>query len=257
MTEPQPSPHAPRPPARKASVVAAVAATALAKAKWAFVALKSLSLGKLLLTSGSMLAMIWFEAMRYGWAYGVGFVLLIFIHEMGHAVAIRHAGLAAGYPVFIPFFGAMISLKGQPRSPKEEARIALAGPIAGAAASAACAGIFLLTHQRLFLALAYGGFFLNLFNMIPMPPLDGGRAAAVFSKQAWWIGLVVLAGLFLVTRTPQLLLIGIFAAMNGFRSATHHVETTPEVRREVAASYFGLCVFLALGAHLTHQVLSE
>jgi Zn-dependent protease len=239
------------------SMLAALAMTVLAKAKWLLVLLQGLKVGKLLVTFGSMFAMIAFEASRYGWAYGVGFVALIFVHEMGHAFAIKQAGLAAGYPVFIPFIGAFITLKGQPRSPREEATIALAGPIAGAAASAGCAVIYLLTHQRLFLALSYGGFFLNLFNMTPLPPLDGGRAAAVFSRRAWWIGLALIGAMFVLTKTPQLLLIGAFAVMHGFGKNGAHVEAPPEVRRDVAASFFGLCAFLATGIYLTGRVLSE
>ncbi|HEX7668534.1 MAG TPA: site-2 protease family protein [Polyangiaceae bacterium] len=239
------------------SMLLGVLMTMLAKLKWLLVVLQGLKFGKLLLTFGSMFAMIAFEATRYGWAYGVGFVVLIFIHEMGHAVAIKAAGLDAGYPVFIPFIGAFIALKGQPRSAKEEATIALAGPIAGAAASAGCAIIYLLTHQRLFLALAYGGFFLNLFNMTPLPPLDGGRAAAVFSRRAWWVGLAVIAAMFFLTQTPQLLLIGVFALMHGFGRNRAAVEAPPEVRRDVAASFFGLCAFLATGIYLTGRVLSE
>lgn len=238
-------------------MLAGVAMTLLAKLKWLLVLLQGLKFGKLLLTFGSMFAMIAFEATRYGWAYGVGFVVLIFIHEMGHAVAIKASGLDAGYPVFIPFIGAFITLKGQPRSAREEATIALAGPIAGAAASAGCAVIYLLTHERLFLALAYGGFFLNLFNMTPLPPLDGGRAAAVFSKRAWWVGVAVMAGMFVLTQTPQLLIIGVFALMHGFGRNRATVEAPPEVRRDVAASFFGLCAFLATGIYLTGRVLSE
>jgi Zn-dependent protease len=246
------------PPRRRAgwSWVAASTVALLAKAKGALLLLKGLQLGKLLLTFGSMFAMIVVEAMRYGWLYGVGFVVLLLIHELGHAFAIRRAGLHAGYPVFIPFVGAFITLKDQIRSPKEEANIALAGPIAGAAASVACALLYLATQQRLFVALAYVGFFLNLFNMTPLPPLDGGRAAAVFSRRAWWVGLGVLACVFLLTRAPQLLLIGMFALMHGFRGGGQPVEASPEVRRDVAASFFGLCAFLAVGVYLTRQVLS-
>jgi Zn-dependent protease len=255
---PPTEPVAPEPPRRRGtskSVLAAGAMAILAKAKGLLLLLKGLPAAKLLLTTGSMFVMIAVEAMRYGWLYGVGFVLLIFIHEMGHAVAIRQAGLTAGFPVFIPFVGAFISLKDQPRSPREEATIALAGPIAGTAASAVCALIYLLTTQRLFLALAYGGFFLNLFNMTPLAPLDGGRAAAVFSRKAWWIGLAVLGALFLVTQAPQILLIGMFALMHGMRGGNRDPDVAPEVRRDVAASYFGLCGFLALGVYLTHRAL--
>ncbi|HVW24909.1 MAG TPA: site-2 protease family protein [Polyangiaceae bacterium] len=253
-----PEPAAPEPSRRRStskSVLVAGTMALLAKAKGLLLLLKALPAAKLLLTMGSMFVMIAVEAMRYGWLYGVGFVALIFIHEMGHAVAIRRAGLAAGLPVFVPFIGAFISLRDQPRTPREEATIALAGPIAGAAASALCAVLYLVTAQRLFLALAYGGFFLNLFNMTPLSPLDGGRAAAVFSRKAWWIGIAVLAALFVVTRAPQLLLIGIFALMHA-RARSRELEVAPEVRRDVAASYFGLCGFLALGVYLTSQALS-
>ncbi|HEX3595315.1 MAG TPA: site-2 protease family protein [Polyangiaceae bacterium] len=248
-------PGPPRRPASKSVLLAGLMAL-LAKAKGLLFLVKGLQFGKVLLTMGSMFVMIWVEARYYGWWYGVGFVLLIFIHEMGHAFAIRRAGLAAGLPVFIPFVGAFISLRDQPRSPREEATIALAGPVAGAAASALCALVYLLTTQRLFLALAYGGFFLNLFNMIPISPLDGGRAASVFSRKAWWIGVAVLGTVFWLTRAPQIMLIGVFALMHGMRRAGPQVETTPDVRRDVAASYFGLCGFLALGIFLTSRALS-
>ncbi len=256
LAEPAPAEPARRPGTRK-SVLADGVMALLAKAKGLLFLLKGLQFGKVLLTMGSMFVMIAFEARYYGWLYGVGFVALIFLHEMGHAFAIRRAGLAAGLPVFIPFVGAFITLKDQPRSAREEATIALAGPIAGAAASALCAVIYLLTSQRLFLALAYGGFFLNLFNMVPISPLDGGRAAAVFSRKAWWIGLALLGAVFLLTRAPQILLIGVFALMNGMRPRGGALEAPPEVRRDVAASYFGLCGFLALGIYLTGQALGQ
>ena len=189
----------PAPPPRRGvgSWLAVALGALLVKAKALLVLLKGLKLAKLAITMGSMFVMIWFEAVRYGWAFGVGFVVLLLVHELGHGFAIKRHGLAAGYPVFIPFFGAMISLKGQIRSPIVEAEIALAGPIAGTGASVVCVALYFATHGRLWLALANTGFFLNLFNMTPIPPLDGGRAARVFSRQAWIVGLVILAALVL------------------------------------------------------------
>lgn len=258
--EPTPGGGAPPPaPGRKRvgglSTLGMIGLAVLSKAKGLLLLLQGLKFGKLLITFGSMFAMIAFEASRYGLWYAVGFVLLIFVHEMGHAVAIKRVGLDAGYPVFIPFVGAFISLRGQPRTAKDEADIALAGPLAGAAASVLCAGLYLLTHERLFLALAYGGFFLNLFNMTPLPPLDGGRAAMVFSRKAWWVGLVILAVLFLVTHTPQLLLIGVFALTHGFDKQPR-LSASSDVQRQVAATFFGLCAFLAMGIYLTHGALA-
>jgi Zn-dependent protease len=264
---PSSPPAAPPPPpagprlgrAAGASAIGVAALALLGKAKGLLVLLKGLKFGKLLLTMGSMVAMIAFEAQRYGWLFGVGFVVLILIHELGHGFAIRRAGLQAGYPVFIPFFGAFISLQGQIRSPLVEAEIALAGPIAGAAASAACAALYLGTGNRLLLALAYSGFFLNLFNMTPISPLDGGRAAKVFSRNSWIVGLVVLGALFLFTSAPQLLIIGLLALTHAFRRAPDEpaVEVPPAARRNVAAHYFGLCIFLAVGAFLTRQMLGH
>jgi Zn-dependent protease len=257
---PKPAP----PPRRGVGGWLAVALGALlVKAKALLVLLKGLKLAKLALTMGSMFVMIWFEAVRYGWAFGVGFVVLLLVHELGHGFAIKRHGLAAGYPVFIPFFGAMITLKGQIRSPVVEAEIALAGPIAGTAGALVCVALYFATHGRLWLALAHTAFFLNLFNMTPIPPLDGGRAARVFSRQAWIVGLVILAALFVTTQAPQLLLIGLMALTHTFaRRAQGSLDTeavlvTPEARRSVAFEFFGLCAFLALGMYLTGSLLSH
>jgi Zn-dependent protease len=257
------APDAPPPPRRGLRSWLGVGLVALlVKAKALLVLLKGLKLAKLAITMGSMFVMIWVEGVRFGWAFGVGFVVLLLIHELGHGVAIKQAGLDAGYPVFIPFFGAFITLKGQIRSPIVEARIALAGPIAGAGASVGCAALYFATHGRLWLALANTGFFLNLFNMTPIPPLDGGRAARVFSRQAWIVGLVVLVGLFIATQAPQLILIGIMALSHTFARRAQPVdpeveEVTPEARRNAAFEFFGLCGFLALGTYLTGTLLAH
>lgn len=258
---------APEPPPRKGwgGAVGVAVLAVLVKFKALLVLLKGVKLAKLFITMGSMFVMIWFEAVRYGWIFGVGFVVLLLIHELGHGAAIRREGLSAGYPVFIPFVGAFISLKDQIRSPITEADIALAGPIAGAAASTACVAIYFATRGRLWIALAHTGFFLNLFNMTPISPLDGGRAARVFSRQAWILGLGILVALFAATRAPQLLLIGFFALTHSFSRASREQAgadpaleaVPPEARRNVAFQFFGLCAFLALGTYLTSTVLSR
>lgn len=259
---------APQPAPRKGwgGAIGVALLAILVKAKSLLVLLKSLKLAKLFITMGSMFVMIWFEAVRYGWLFGVGFVVLLLIHELGHGAAIRRAGLSAGYPVFIPFVGAFISLKDQIRSPITEADIALAGPIAGTAASTACVALYFATGGRLWVALAHTGFFLNLFNMTPISPLDGGRAARVFSRRAWMLGLGILVALFAVTQAPQLLLIGFMALTHTFsrRASEAQAEAEagleavpPEARRSVAFQFFGLCAFLALGTYLTGTVLSR
>lgn len=237
---------------------------ALAKGKLLLVALKALSLGKLLLMFGSMFATILFYAGRNGWAFGAGFVLMLLIHELGHAVAIRAAGLRASYPVFIPGFGALIALKDQPRDPRVEAEIALAGPVAGGVAALASAALYYVSHDRLFLALASTGFMLNLFNMIPLSPLDGGRVANLFSRRAWIAGLAVVAAMFLMTQAPMLLLIGLFAVRSLWRrragepspDAEQPVTVTTAERQAMAVRYFGLCAFLAVGFYLANRLLA-
>jgi Zn-dependent protease len=254
----------PPPRARWGGAIGLAVLAVLVKAKSLLVLLKGVKVAKLFITMGSMFVMIWFEAVRYGWLFGVGFVVLLLIHELGHGVAIRRAGLSAGYPVFIPFVGAFISLKDQIRSPITEADIALAGPIAGTAASTACVALYFATGERLWVALAHTGFFLNLFNMTPIAPLDGGRAARVFSRKAWILGLGILVALFAVTQAPQLLLIGFMALSHTFSRRAAAAEpdadleaVPPEARRNVAFQFFGLCAFLALGTYLTGTVLSR
>jgi Zn-dependent protease len=258
--EPPPPPDRPSGGGRTARGAAgAIGLALLAKGKALLVALKGLKLAKLLLTFGSMFAMIAFEATRSGWLFGVGFVLLILVHELGHGWAIKREGLAAGYPVFIPFLGAMIALRGQPRSSLVEARIAIAGPVAGTLAALAVTAIFFATRQRLWLALAYSGFVLNLFNLTPFSPLDGGRVAKMFSRRLWIVGVVVLGGVFLVTRAPQLLFIGVLGLMQlGRRPPAPlpgEAEVTPGERQVMAVHYFGLCAFLAAGTLLAGRLM--
>jgi hypothetical protein len=136
-------------PAKGRGPWAAIVFGALAlanKGKAALVVLKSLSFGKLLLSSLSMLAMVWVEAQRNGWLFGVGFVALILVHELGHGYSIRRHGLQAGWPVFLPFMGAFISMRGRPQTAAVEAEIAYAGPLAGTAASLAVASVYFVTH---------------------------------------------------------------------------------------------------------------
>jgi Zn-dependent protease len=240
-------------------VLATVAIFALAKFKSAFALLKVLPAGKLLLTSMSMLAMIVFESQRSGWLFAVGFVVLILLHELGHGYAMRQAGVEAGWPIFIPFFGAMIAMKGTPHDRGTEAYIAYGGPLAGAAASLATAAAGLLFDSRLLLALAYTGFFLNLFNLTPMSPLDGGRVAQAFSKRAWIVGLVILGAMVIFTHAIQLLLIGALALPRLLRRdlEADREALAPEAQRLWAVRYFGLCVFLSAGIYFSGRMLGR
>jgi Zn-dependent protease len=133
-------------------------------AKFSFAALKFASI----FISVAAYSLIW------GWKFGVGFVLLILVHEMGHFLEARRQGLDASLPTFIPFFGAYVMIKNAPLNPWRNALVALAGPAFGAAGAAVCWAIGDATGSDLFNALAYAGFLLNLINLVPVGILDGG-----------------------------------------------------------------------------------
>ena len=140
-------------------------------------------LGKVALTGGTMIISVFAYAFVFGIWYAVGFVALIFIHEMGHFLAARQRGLAVGAPTFIPFVGAWIELKDLPHDVETEAWIGLAGPLLGTVGALGCYYLYRATDEPLMLALSYAGFFINLFNLIPVSPFDGGRITAIISPR--------------------------------------------------------------------------
>jgi len=255
--------HRPPEPKKKArsglGLVGAGVLFLLAKGKSLLLLLKALPAGKLLLTSASMLAMVWVEALRSGIWFGVGFVLMILIHELGHGYAMKRSGVEAGWPIFIPFFGAMIAMKGAPRSRHVEAVIAYGGPLAGTAAALLAGAVGLMTESRLFLALAYTGFLLNLFNLTPISPLDGGRVTQAFSRRAWMFGAALIVVLFLTTGAPVLLLIGMMALPRLFNrhSEDERPLLEPSEQRAWAYRYFGLAALLAVGSYLASQLMHD
>src|SRR6187551_591458 len=148
--ERKPEPAPPQKPRGPWLTIGALALFGLSKLKFVLVGLKALPFAKILLTSSTMLVSMAAYAWSMGIPFAVGFVLMILIHELGHGYAMRRHGLAAGAPVFIPFFGALISMKDQPRTPLVEAEVAIAGPVARAAAALACCGVFFVTYSPLF-----------------------------------------------------------------------------------------------------------
>lgn len=222
-------------------------------------------LGKLLLTGGSMILSMFVYSLTFGWPYAVGFVLLIFFHEMGHFFAARMRGLEVGAPTFIPFVGAWIALKDMPRDVHTEAYIGFAGPLAGTLAAIACYWFARENGSHLMLALAYSGFMLNLFNLIPISPLDGGRITAILSPKVWLLGVPLLAGLFFYNPSPMLILIGILAlpqlkaalkkdgGASGLPEGYYDVDLS--VRVNYGVFYLGLAGFLAIMSYELHKVL--
>lgn len=256
--EPTPDPAPPKKPRGPWGTIAALGALALGKLKFLLVGLKALPFAKVLLTSGSMLVSMALYAFGMGWPFAVGFVVMILIHELGHGFAMRRHGLAAGAPVFIPFFGALISMKDQPRTPLVEAEVAIAGPVAGAAAALLASVLYFTTHSPLFLALAHSGFFLNLFNLTPFGFLDGGRVVKLFSRKMWIVGAVVLVAMFAWTHSPQLLIIGLMSLPSLFGKggpAPGDDQVTSSERLNMAFHYFGLCGFLAAGMYFTQRLV--
>jgi Zn-dependent protease len=223
-------------------------------------------LGKVLLTGGTMLISVFAYALLFGFWYAVGFVLLIFVHEMGHFWAARQRGLAVGAPTFIPFVGAWIQLKDLPHDVETEAWIGLAGPLLGSTAALACYYAYRAYDEPLLLALAYAGFFLNLFNLIPVSPFDGGRITAIISPRVWLLGVPILVGLFFWRPSPLLVLMAAIAAPqvwkafkfdpNAPENAAYY-SVASEKRLEYAFYYLALAGFLAVMCYEVHEMLEQ
>jgi len=215
--------------------------------------------GKILLSSFSLLASVWFYALFWGWAFAVVFVLLILVHELGHAAFMRAFGVPASMPYFIPGLGALITMKGRPSSVLEEAYIALAGPLVGSLAAFACYLYGAATGEQFWLAAAYTGFFLNLFNLFPVLPLDGGRVVGAISPRIWIAGLVALivAAIAFHWWNPLLLILVILSipqAIAAFRGQLdqRYFALTAAQRGTMALCYFGLAGLLFVGMLAAH-----
>ena len=153
----------------------------------------------------------------FGWAFAAGFVVLLFVHEMGHVIALRREGIKASAPMFIPFLGAVISARSLGENALAEARVGLAGPILGSIGAAACILVWQATGNDLWRALAFTGFFLNLFNLLPVVPLDGGRAMAAMAPWMWFVGFAAMIPLAIIFPNPIILLILVFAGYETYK----------------------------------------
>jgi Zn-dependent protease len=213
-----------------------------------------LKFGKLLMSGGTMLLSVAVYAWAFGWPYAIGFVALIFVHEMGHFMAARQRGLNVGLPTFIPFVGAWIELKDLPHDAETEAYVGLAGPLVGSLGALALFYLARNYDSTLLLALSYSGFFLNLFNLIPLSPFDGGRVSAAISPKLWFVGVPILIAFFIYHPSPLLVLMAVMAlpqVMKAWRGTSSPEEqryylVRAETRVTYALAYFGLAVFLAI-----------
>ncbi len=222
---------------------------------------------KVLTTSATMFVSIAAYALIWGWSFAVGFVALLFLHEIGHVIQLRREGIQASAPMFIPFLGAVVTAKSMGDDAAAEARVGLAGPVLGTLATLVPLGIWVATGNEFWQALAYVGFFLNLFNLLPVLPLDGGRAMAALSPWVWLVGYAALIALTIAFFNPILLLILAFGGFELFNR--WKARNTPEARAYhaipartraiVALVYLGLVVGLAIGVDQTflHKAISD
>jgi Zn-dependent protease len=228
--------------------------------------LSGAKLGKVALTGGTMLISLVVYAFIFGWRYAAGFVVLLFVHEMGHYIAARQRGLDVGAPTFIPFVGAWIQLKDMPHDAETEAFVGLGGPLLGSVGALVCYFIAKSYDATWLLAVAYAGFFLNLFNLIPLSPFDGGRITAVLSPRVWLLGVPILIALFFWRPSPMLVLVAILAAPQVWKAIRYRSDS-PEAQTyynvstrhkwEYGTYYIVLAAFLALMTHDVHEMLQS
>jgi Zn-dependent protease len=190
----------------------------------------------------SFVAFFGFYWAAFGMKFGIGFALLILIHEMGHYVDITRRGLPAEMPVFLPGFGAYVRWQALGVPIETQAAVSLAGPLAGLLASIACAWIWFQTHDHLWAALAYSGAWLNLLNLIPVWMLDGGHAALALSKMERLILLMASLGLWFVFRENFFFLIALGAAYQAFFAGDLPNRPSP------ATTIYYIAVLTGLGA---------
>jgi Zn-dependent protease len=191
-----------------------------------------LSKGKLLLLGltklSTLLSMIAFAGVYwalYGWAFALGIVFSIYIHEMGHVLTLRRYGIPADPPMFIPGLGAFIRLRRLSITPIQDSRIGLAGPIYGFAAAALALGIGYASGSKVWAAIAHFGAVINLFNLIPVWQLDGSRGFASLTRTQRLLVLSAAAGVWLLSSEPMLFLIALAAL---FRVFTKDASAEPD-----------------------------
>jgi len=209
-----------------------------------------------------MLVSVAAYSLIWGWRFALGFVVLLFIHEIGHVIQLRREGVEASAPLFIPFLGALVWAKSLGEDALAEARVGLAGPILGSIGAAACIPIAAATGNDLWTALAFTGFFLNLFNLLPFGFLDGARAAAAMSPWIWLVGVAGMVFLLLTFPNPIIIFIALLGGLETWRrfkavragdeSTQTYYRVTPRNRALVATVYLGLIALLVVGMDATH-----
>jgi Zn-dependent protease len=250
----QPQPRGPREILRR--IWAPIAAVGAFLLKFGAIIFKL----KILTVAGSMIVSVGAYALLGGWWFGVGLVLLIFVHEIGHVLELRHQGVPASAPLFIPFFGAVVGMKQLPENAWKEARVALAGPILGTVGALLVWALGAYYDSNFLIAMAFVGFLINLFNLLPVVPLDGGRAVAALHPALWGVGLAGLVALEVFRPNPILPIIIILGGLELWRrwKGRHdpqfegYYKVPWQQRAAVFVVYVGLAAFLVFAMTATH-----
>lgn len=217
---------------------------------------------KVLASAGTFLLSLWFYTIFFGFPFALVFLLQLLVHELGHVGMMRVYGVPGSLPFFIPGFGALVNMQGRPASAVHESYIALAGPVAGAAAATVCFLYGQATGHTFWIAAAYTGFFLNLFNLMPVMPLDGGRVVGAISPRIWLFGLVlfVVAVIAFHWWNPLILILLLMsipqaiAAWHGTNDPMYY-QVSPAQRVSILVAYFSLVVYLMLAMLASHVVV--
>jgi Zn-dependent protease len=258
----EPPPPAPAPPRRESRLkrllgpMLVVGALAL---KWGKALILLLPKAKFLTTSASMLVSVAAYALIWGWKFAAGFVALLFLHEMGHYIQLRREGVRPSAMVFIPFLGAAVFSRSLGGNALAEARVGLAGPVLGTASALALIPVAEATDSDFVRALAFTGLFLNLFNLVPMLPFDGGRAMAAMAPWMWFVGFGAMVTLFLLFPNPILILFILLGGYDLYHRWKHrhearaagYFDVKARHRLMVGAVYVALIVVCALGMDAT------
>lgn len=253
---------APPPRSRWRRILASIGGGILAIFKYGAILLKLGTFKGALIT---MAISIIFYTWLFGPLFAVGFVILLGIHETGHWLMAKRLGIATSFPVFIPGLGALINMRQMPATVRQEAQMAIAGPAIGGLASFGVIGLAYLTHSGVWAALGYVGCFLNLFNLLPVTPLDGGRVMSAVNRWMNLVGLLLLLGYIGLTifwfHNPYSLpiltiiaLVGAFELFGRFRRgryAPQYFDIPLQIRVAIASAWVLLLGFLSFGVLLS------
>jgi len=207
-----------------------------------FKLLKAVKFVKVFITLGTMLVSVFVYSLGFGWILALGLVLLLLVHELGHVAALKLKGYPASAPIFIPMLGAAIFMP-KIDNREDEAFAAYGGPLLGFLSAIVCMLVWYFTKSEAWLMFSYLAVFINLFNLIPLKPLDGGRVTYAVGTWFQWIGLAVLAFITLAVKEPSFLLIWIIVLMD-FKT-----KFLTNIRRLYIAigCYVSMIVMMSLG----------